>query len=80
MQITVNLPRNIAMSFRTILATSYCSALAQINAAIMRYKTRATLYALDDHLLKDIGVSRSDIDRIARLPNASLHSLSIKDH
>jgi uncharacterized protein YjiS (DUF1127 family) len=31
-------------------------------------KTRMSLSALDDHLLKDIGISRSIIDRIARNP------------
>ena len=31
-----------------------------------RRSTRAKLAALDDHMLKDIGVSRSDIERIAR--------------
>jgi uncharacterized protein YjiS (DUF1127 family) len=30
-----------------------------------RRKTRAALSALDDHLLKDIGISRGEIDRVA---------------
>ncbi len=30
-----------------------------------RARTRKSLYALDDHMLKDMGISRSDIDRIA---------------
>ncbi len=33
---------------------------------LMRRKTRAALQALDNHLLKDIGISRGAIDRIAR--------------
>ena len=34
--------------------------------AMTRRKTRFLLSALDDHLLKDIGISRGEIDRIAR--------------
>ena len=38
-----------------------------------RRSTRATLAALDDHMLKDIGISRSDIERIARQVAVSHH-------
>ena len=33
---------------------------------MMQRQTRTTLSALNDHLLKDIGISRSDIERISR--------------
>lgn len=33
-------------------------------------RTRMSLSALDDHLLKDIGISRGIIDRVARNPAA----------
>lgn len=38
-------------------------------------RTRLSLSALDDHLLKDIGISRSIIDRVARTP-ADGHSFT----
>lgn len=34
--------------------------------AMTRRKTYAALSALDDHLLKDIGISRGEIDHISR--------------
>ena len=34
--------------------------------AMTRRRTYAALSALDDHLLKDIGISRSEIDHISR--------------
>ena len=34
-------------------------------SALARRRTRMSLGELDDYLLKDIGLSRSDIDRIA---------------
>jgi uncharacterized protein YjiS (DUF1127 family) len=34
--------------------------------AMTRRKTYAALYALDDHLLKDIGISRGEIEHISR--------------
>ena len=37
-------------------------------AAIRRRRDRATLHALDDRMLKDMGISRCDIDRLARQP------------
>ena len=40
-------------------------AVAKITATIERRRTRAALYRLDDSMLKDIGLARSDIERIA---------------
>ena len=38
----------------------------KIAAASERRRVRFDLYALNDYLLKDMGISRSDIDRISR--------------
>ena len=37
----------------------------KIAAAIERRRIRDTLYKLDDYMLKDMGISRSDIERIS---------------
>ena len=38
----------------------------KIAAAIERRRIRMALNKLDDYMLKDMGIARSDIDRIAR--------------
>lgn len=38
---------------------------AKITAAIEQRRVRAALGKLDDYMLKDMGIARSDIDRIA---------------
>ena len=38
---------------------------AKISAAIERRRIRAALGKLDDYMLKDMGIARSDIERIA---------------
>ena len=40
-------------------------AVVKIAAATERRRVRAALGKLDDHLLKDMGIARSDIERIA---------------
>ncbi len=40
-------------------------AVAKIAAAIERRRIRTALGSLDDYLLKDMGIARSDIERIA---------------
>ena len=40
-------------------------ARKSIAAAIERRKIRRALHALDDYLLKDMGISRADIERIS---------------
>ena len=40
-------------------------AVTKIAAAIERRRVRAALGKLDDYMLKDMGIARSDIERIA---------------
>jgi uncharacterized protein YjiS (DUF1127 family) len=40
-------------------------AVTKITAAIERRRVRAALCRMDDFLLKDMGIARSDIERIA---------------
>ena len=40
------------------------SAVAKIAAAMERRRVRAVLGELDDYMLKDIGIARSDIESI----------------
>ncbi len=50
-----------------------CNAMAatvfavgrRIAAACERRRARKALFAMDDYMLKDMGISRSDIDRIS---------------
>ena len=44
------------------------AARKKIAAAIERRRVRSALGKLDDYMLKDIGIARSDIERIARRP------------
>jgi uncharacterized protein YjiS (DUF1127 family) len=41
------------------------AAIAKIAAALERRKIRSALGKLDDYMLKDMGIARSDIERIA---------------
>jgi uncharacterized protein YjiS (DUF1127 family) len=41
------------------------SVVAKIAAAMKRRRVRAVLGELDDYMLKDIGIARSDIESIA---------------
>ncbi len=42
------------------------TAVRKITAAIERRRIRAALGKLDDYMLKDMGIARSDIERIAK--------------
>ena len=44
-------------------------SLEALAAWRLRRRQRANLHALDDHTLKDIGVSRLEIDSIVNSPN-----------
>ncbi|MDP1701344.1 MAG: DUF1127 domain-containing protein [Aestuariivirga sp.] len=56
--------------FLRAFAIAVAALCAEIAAAIERRRTRTALGRLDDYMLKDIGISRSDIDRIS---SRSLH-------
>lgn len=43
-------------------------ALAWLDRALERRRSRLALRELDDHFLKDIGISRADAEREARRP------------
>ena len=51
--------------FRNVVAVIACALHEKITAAIERRRIRAALGRLDDYMLKDMGISRSDIDRIS---------------
>lgn len=51
--------------FRGHLAMLIGTARNKIATAIERRRTRTALHGLDDYLLKDMGIARSDIERIA---------------
>lgn len=57
---------NTISSFAPAKSSFFRDAWVKIAAAFERRTIRARLHALDDHLLKDMGISRSDINRIAR--------------
>ncbi len=38
-----------------------------LGLALSRAKTRHTLHAMSDHMLKDMGINRSEIDRIVKI-------------
>ena len=51
--------------FRNVMAIITVTLRKKIASANERSKTRRALNSLDDYLLKDMGISRCDIDRIA---------------
>jgi uncharacterized protein YjiS (DUF1127 family) len=54
---TANFPQAKSSFFRI--------AVAKITTAIERRRIRAALGRLDNYMLKDLGIARSDIERIA---------------
>ena len=52
--------------FFRIIAMIAVVLRGKIAAAIERRRIRTALNKLDDYMLKDMGIARSDIDRIAR--------------
>lgn len=44
------------------------TALDRMLSAHERWRQRQALLALDDHLLKDIGVSRADVEHVVEKP------------
>jgi uncharacterized protein YjiS (DUF1127 family) len=59
------MPYKATATFPQVKVISFRNAMAKIAAAIERRRVRAALGKLDDHLLKDMGIARSDIERIA---------------
>ena len=52
-------------AFFRVIATIVIALREKIAAAIERRRIRAALSKLDDYMLKDMGIARSDIERIA---------------
>ena len=52
--------------FFRIIATIAVALREKISGAIERRRIRTALNKLDDYMLKDMGIARSDIARIAR--------------
>jgi uncharacterized protein YjiS (DUF1127 family) len=53
-------------SFLDGMVTIVLALHRKIAAAIERRRIRTALNKLDDYMLKDMGISRSDIERISR--------------
>ena len=51
--------------FFRVIATIAVASREKITAAIERRRIRAALGRLDNYMLKDLGIARSDIERIA---------------
>ena len=59
------MPAKITAGFLQAKSSFFRIAVKKITAAIERRRVGAALGRLDDFLLKDMGIARSDIDRIA---------------
>ena len=51
--------------FFRVIAIFIVALREKIAAAVERRRIRGALSKLDDHILKDMGISRSDIERIS---------------
>ena len=51
--------------FFRVIATIAVALREKIIAAIERRRVRSALGKLDDYMLKDMGIARSDVERIA---------------
>lgn len=61
----INVTSATAAADRQLIRAGIASLASLARQALLRRKVRKALHALDDHLLKDIGISRSDIERIS---------------
>jgi uncharacterized protein YjiS (DUF1127 family) len=59
------MPAKTTASFLQAKTSFFRIAVTKIVAAIERHRVRAALGRLDDYMLKDMGIARSDIERIA---------------
>jgi uncharacterized protein YjiS (DUF1127 family) len=60
------MPYKTASSLMQARPNLFRHALAKISAAAERRRVRHTVHALDDYLLKDMGIARSDIESISQ--------------
>lgn len=59
------MPAKTTVNFQQAKSSFFRVVVAQITAAIERRRIRAALGRLDNYMLKDLGIARSDIERIA---------------
>jgi uncharacterized protein YjiS (DUF1127 family) len=59
------MPAKTTAGFLQAKSSFFRIAVTKITAAIERRRVRAALGSLDDFLLKDMGIARYDIERIA---------------
>ncbi|MEQ1520436.1 MAG: DUF1127 domain-containing protein [Aestuariivirga sp.] len=62
----INVTSAAAAADRHLIRAGIASLARLALQALQRHKARKALHALDDHMLKDIGISRSDIERVSR--------------
>ena len=62
----INVTSAAAAADRQLIRAGIASLASLARQALLRRKVWKALHALDDHMLKDIGISRSDIERISR--------------
>jgi uncharacterized protein YjiS (DUF1127 family) len=60
------MPAKTTASFLQAKSNFLRTVMAKITAATERRRIRAALGKLDDFMLKDMGIARSDIERIAK--------------
>lgn len=65
---TVAAPRNAAAHSRSNSVEGLSSLVTLIESYLDYRRERGALLALDNHLLKDIGISRADAERISHMP------------
>ena len=59
------MPAKTTANFLQAKSSFFRIAVTKITAAIERRRIRAALGRLDNYMLKDMGIARSDIERIA---------------
>lgn len=60
------MPAKTTASFLQAKSNFLRTVATKITAAVERRRIRAALGKLDDYMLKDMGIARSDIERIAK--------------
>ena len=60
------MPAKTTASFLQAKSNFLRTVVTKITAAVERRRIRAALGKLDDYMLKDMGIARSDIERIAK--------------